>query len=180
MKEIKFKKWKILSGVIFFVFMLTVSISFLLTPDRFIRNAFMTAEHIQTIGIMGLVYFSTLLFSLVKLLTRKYAILITDEFLVDNSRYESLGKIRWADISNIQRLQKRSIELNLNQGMLKTSNRNLLKRFLNFMHNWKYNKSIVISSALLECGINELYEVISEAHKESLKLKTTPNSKHKI
>ncbi|WAC02902.1 hypothetical protein N7U66_04985 [Lacinutrix neustonica] len=137
----------------------------------------MKAEYIQIIGIIGIAYFSTLLYSFLRILPRKYAILISDDFLIDNSKYESLGKIRWCDISEIQRFKKNNIELTLNKTVFKTKKRNLLKRFLTFMHNWNYKKNILISSALIDCNLEELFETISVAYeKTDSNKKTTHNT----
>lgn len=160
-KEIKFKKNRIFLGILLFSLMFSVSIYFLINPEIFLRNVFMRVEHIQTIGI---VYFSVLLYSFLKILPRKYAIQITDDFLIDNSKYESLGKIKWKDISEIQKLKKRNIELILIKDMPKI---NLLKKFLSIMHNWNYKKSILISSALIDCSIDDLFETISVNHKNN-------------
>jgi hypothetical protein len=73
----------------------------------------MKEEHIQIIGIIGFVYFPLLIFSFLKIIKRKYAILITEEFIIDNSKYESIGNIEWKSISEIKRLKKKSIELNI-------------------------------------------------------------------
>jgi len=163
-KEIKFKKNRILSGLLFFGLMLFTSISFLVNPEIFLRNVFMKVEYIQILGIIGIVYYSILIFSFSKIIRTKNAILITKGFLVDNSKYESLGKIKWKDIHKIQRINKRCIELSLNKTILKTKKRNLLKIFLIFMHNGNYKKSIIISSALLDCSTEELFEAISLAY----------------
>ena len=172
-KEIKFRKGrrgKILLGIIFFALFLILSFSFLLNSDIYIRNIFMTGKGIQVIGIIGIIYYSSLLYSFFKISLRKHAILITEDFLIDNSKYESLGKIKWRDISKIQRFKKNNIELFLNTNAFKSEKSNLLKRILRFMHNWNYKKSILISNSLLDCSIEELFEIISVAH-EKYKLK---------
>ena len=166
-KKIKFKKNRILLGILFFSLMLFASIWFLINPEIFLRNVFMKAEFIQTMGIIGIVYFPVILFSFFKIISRKYAIVITDDFIIDNSKYESLGKIKWKDISEIQRFKKKNIELILNKTIFKTKRRNLLKRFLTFMHNWNYKKSILISSALMDCSIEELFETISLVYEQN-------------
>ncbi|GER59129.1 hypothetical protein ULMA_12370 [Patiriisocius marinus] len=122
----------------------------------------MKEEHILIIGTIGFVYFPLLIFSFLKIIKRKYAILITDEFLIDNSKFESIGSIEWKSISNIKRLKKKSIELDIIKSVLQKRKMNLLEKFFAFMHNWNYKESIIISSALIDCSIEELYETISE------------------
>jgi len=165
--EIKFKKSRIFLAAIFVTAMFATSISFLLTPEIYLRNVFSTVRKIQIIGTIIFIYSSALLYSLVRISTRKYAIRITDEFLIDNSKYESLGEIKWKDIFKIQRLKKNNIEVFLNPTVFKTKKSNLLKRFLRFMHNWNYKKSILISSAALDCSIEELFKIISTAYKNN-------------
>ena len=126
----------------------------------------MKAEYIQLIGLVSLVFNSALLYSFLKILPREYAIIITDDFLIDNSKYDSIGKINWKGISKIQRLKKRNIELFLDKNILRNKKRNWLKKFIAFMTNWNYKKSILISSALLDCSFEELFESIIDAHKD--------------
>ncbi|WCO03577.1 STM3941 family protein [Psychroserpens ponticola] len=164
-KEIKFKKNRILLGILFFSLMLFASIWFLANPELFLRNVFMKEKHIQTIGIIGVIYFSALLFSFFKILRKKYAIQITDDFLIDNSKYESLGKVKWRDITKIQRLKKRSIEVFVKRDIHKTRKRNLLSKFLAIMNNRNYKESIIISSALTDISIEDLFEGITSTYK---------------
>jgi len=164
-KEIKFKKNRILLGILFFSLMLFASICFLINPELFLRNVFMKVRHVQLIGVIGIIFFSSLLFSFFKIIRRKYAIQITDDFLIDNSKYESFGKIKWSDITKIQRLKKTSIEIFIKRDLYKTKKINLLKKFLRFMSNWNYKKSIIISSALTDSSIEVLFEEITNAYR---------------
>jgi hypothetical protein len=168
-KEYKFNKERILLGVFFLLLMLFFSFNFLLEPDKFITNVFTKKEKFQIFGIIGVFLFSASIFSSLKILKRKYAIQITDEFLIDNSKYESFGKIEWKNISKIQRIEKYSIELFLNESVFKDRKINLIKKFLLFMYNWNYKKSIIISSAVLNCSVEELYKEINLAHKKNKK-----------
>lgn len=164
-KEIKFRKEKILFGITFSLIMFLISLSFLIKPELFIRNQFRTVLYIQIFGVIGTVYFLTLLYSFIKLLNRKFAIRITENFLIDNSRYESLGKIEWNKISHIRRVSKNCIELFLDESIYQKSKKNLLGNFLRFMNNWNYNERVIISSALLQdCSIEELYQDINRAY----------------
>lgn len=137
------------------------SINLVIKPELFIRNIFMKAEHIQIIGLVSILYYLIHLYSFFKILPRKYAILITDDFLIDNSKYESIGEIRWSSITKIQRFKKRNVEVFLKSDLFKTDKRNLLKKFLTASHNWNYKKSILISSALTESNIEDLYEELT-------------------
>jgi hypothetical protein len=134
----------------------------------------MKTGYIQILGIIGVLYFSPLFYSFLKLFSRKNAIKITDEYLIDYSKYESFGKIEWKNISKIQRLKKESIELFINKSFFQNRKMNLLEKFLVLMHNWSYKRSIIISSALIDCNIEELYEDITIAYEKHKK--TTHNS----
>ena len=160
-KEFKFNKKRVLLGILIMLVLLLISFFFLLKPEPFIRNVFMKAEHIQILGVIGIVFFLSLFYSFLKLIPREYAIQITDEFLLDNSKYESYGKIEWKDISKIQRLKENSIELTISKAVLKNRKTNLLKKFLRFMQNWNCNNRIIISSALLDCSIEDLFETVT-------------------
>ena len=172
--EIKFRKERITLGIIISLLLLTFSVYFILKPEIFIRNVFMKILHIQILGIIGIVLFSALFFSILKLYSKKYALCITEEFIFDNSRYESLGKIEWQNISKIERIKKKSIEIFVNESVFQNKKLNLIKKFLMFMGNWNYKKSIIISSTFLDCSIEELYENITKTY-QSYK-KTTHNS----
>ena len=165
--RIKFKKERITLGILFISLMLISSICFLIVPEKFIRNVFMKIEHIQIVGVLGILYFSTLLYSFLAILPRKYAIIISDDFLIDNSKYESLGKIKWTDISGIKRFKKRNIEISLKVDLYSSEKRSLLKKFLTFMHNWNNNNRILISSAITDSNIEALYEEIKNAYRTS-------------
>ncbi|MFT7250866.1 MAG: hypothetical protein ACI9FW_000583 [Flavobacterium sp.] len=164
-KDYKFDKKRILLGVFISICMIMFSILFLLKPEVFIRNIFMQTELIQILGITGLAYFLAIFYSVIKLFPRKYAIQITDEFLLDNSKYESLGKIRWQNISKIERIKKKGIQIFVNESVFQNVKLNILEKFLLFMGNWNYKKSIIISSAFIDCNIEELYENIILAYK---------------
>lgn len=169
-KEYKFNKKRILLAIFVLLLMLLLSIYFLLEPEKFIKKTFSKKEQIQVltiIGIIGFFLYSASIFSLLKILPRKYAIQITDEFLIDNSKYESFGKIEWKNISKTQRIKKYSIELLLNESIFNERKNNLLKKFLLFMGNWNYKKSIIISSSILDCNVEELYKEINLAHKKN-------------
>lgn len=127
----------------------------------------MKKEYIFSLGIIGIIYNSVAFFSLLKLFSRKEAIVFTDKYLIDHSRYESLGEIEWKEITKIERLKKYSIEVTLRKNYLSHRKIKLIKKFLLYMHNWNYNKSIIISSALLDCGTNDLFNLMTEAYENS-------------
>lgn len=165
-QEIKFKKWRILLGVAVLLFLLTVSISFILAPENFLRNKYSSTVYIQIIGVFMAVFSVSQIVSYVLILNRTNAIIITDKCLIDRSKYESLGEINWSDISKISRLKKNTIQVHLSEAYLKRNSMNPYKVFLRMMTNWNYKGSIIISSTFLHIGIDELYMVISNTHKK--------------
>ncbi len=169
-KEIKFKKSRIVFGLLFSVLMLSFSIWFIVDPEIFIRNFLMEMWHIQLIGIIGVIFFTTLLYSFIKIYNRKWALRITNDYFIDNTKYEAIGKTLWENVEKIQRKKKYTLEIFLKENITSYTNQNLVQKFLLFMQNWNYNKSILISSALLECDIEELEEMMSVAY-ENYKLK---------
>lgn len=149
------------------LFFLMVSISFILEPQNFLRNKYSTTVFIQIIGVFTAVFSASIVVSFALILNRKNAIIITDKCLIDKSKYESLGEINWSDISKISLLKKNSIQIHLSEAYLKRYRMNPYKVFLRIMTNWNYKGSIIISSALLNISIDELYKVISNTHKKN-------------
>ncbi len=164
---INFNKWRVLFGIIFCITMVGISIWLILEPNIFVRNVFMREWHIILLGVISTVYFLILFYSFLKLLSRPYGIIISEEYFIDNSRYEAVGKVSWNEISKIKRIKKTSIQIFFEKNLSKNVSSNLLKKFLLMMHNWDYKNSIVISSALLKCDINYLEQKIVQAYKKA-------------
>lgn len=162
-QKFEFKKSRVLFGILVFVLFLICSVWLFLEPEIFIRNQWMRIVHIQILGALGIFWFSLLICSYLLILPIKTAIVVTSDFLIDNSRFESLGKIRWTEISKIQRIKKQSIEISFKNLNLKSRKMPILKRILLYMTNWNHKSSIIISSALLNCSIEELEKSIRSA-----------------
>ncbi|VXB19607.1 conserved hypothetical protein [Flavobacterium sp. 9AF] len=174
--RINFNKKRIVFGILFIIVMLSISIWFILEPKIFIRNFLMKEWHITLLGIIAMMYFLALLYSFLNLVPRSYALIITEEFFIDNSKYETIGKIRWDEIYKIKRIKKNCIQIFLKKGIIQRVNNNLLKKFLRWSHNWDYKNSIIISSALLECDIDYLEKKIMQAYKKSKRAPNSPRS----
>ena len=168
-KKIKFRKVRILLGAFISLLLFLSSFYFLLKPEFFIRNVFTKVIIIQILGVIGMIYFLALFYSILNLFSRKYAIIITDEFLIDNSKYESFGKVEWNTILRIEKFKKKSIQIFVDENVIKNQKMNILENFLVLMHNWNYKRSIIISNALLDCSIEQLYEEIILAHEKHKK-----------
>lgn len=146
---ININKWRVLYGITFCIIMLGISIWFISEPKIFVRNVFMREWHIILLGVVVLISFLALLYSFLRIISKSYGIIITEEYFIDNSRYEAIGKIKWNEVSKIQRIKKTSIQIFLKKNLSERINNNLLKKFLFMMHNWDYKNSIIVSSALL-------------------------------
>jgi len=164
---IKINKLKVLYGIFFCIIMCSISSWFIVEPKIFIRNVFMREWHIVLIGVISFLYFAILLYSFIKIISKTYGVVVSDEFFIDNSKYESIGKVRWIEVSKIQRIKKTSLKIYFNKNKINRSNNNLLKKILQKMHNWEYKESIIISSALLNCDISYLQEMFEKAYKKT-------------
>lgn len=163
-KIIKFKKRKVLLGIVLFAFYFAIALYFILSPDEMMEHIHSENKKLVQIQFLIVSIFPFLiLHSFLRILFKKKAIIITKEYLIDNSKYESLGKIKWEDISKIKRVKKRNIQIFLNPRKIKT---NPLKTFTRFLTNWEYRNSILITDALLDCTIDELFVVISNTFNE--------------
>ena len=126
----------------------------------------MTAMHIQILGILNTVLCSQVLCSLITISTRKVALTITNDYLIDNSRFESLGKIYWNDITGIE---KYSLKISIKDSHLKNNKNNLLKRIVFDIQNLTNKGSIIISCGLLESNREEIYEAIMVAQGNAIR-----------
>jgi hypothetical protein len=164
-KIIKFKKRKVLLGIVFFAIYFAIVLYFIINPEGMMEHIHSKNKKIVQIPFLIVSVFPFLmLYSFLRILFRKKAIIITKEYLIDNSKYESIGKIKWKDISKIKRVKKNNIQIFLNPIRIKT---NPLKTFIRFIGpNCEFRKSILISDTLLDCSIEELYKTISKTYKE--------------
>ena len=167
-KIIKFKKYNVIRAILIFLFILMGGIWFVKDPDIFIRNRWMTAIHVQILGVLNIVLCGLVLCSLIAISTRKVALIITSEYLIDNSRFESLGKIYWNEITGIEKTKKYSLKISIKDSQSKNKKNNLLKRIVFNIQNSTNRGSIIISSGLLDCDREEIYETMSIAHENSI------------
>ena len=170
-KIIKFKKRKVLLGIVLFALYFAIALYFILSPDGMMEHIHSENKKLVQIPFLIVSIFPFLmLHSFLRILFRTKAIIITKEYLIDNSKYESIGKIKWEDISKIKRVKKRNIQIFLNPRKIKT---NSLKTFTRFLTNWEYRDSILITDALLDCTIYELYILLKKS-KNNNERTTTP------
>ncbi len=102
---------------------------------------------------------------LLKAFDKKKGIVVTEDYLIENSKYESIGKIMWEDISSIKiktiysgsylELDIVNLPKNIQKKQL-----NFLQRTLIPLNSWSYKKSIIINNRTLDCTQKELEELI--------------------
>ena len=101
-----FNRRKIVLGVLFFMTCVFISILFIIKPNAFVRNFLMKEYLIQILGIITLIYNLTMLiWFIVLLFQKKEGFVVTDAYLIDNSKFVSLGKIFLNDVSEIRRIK---------------------------------------------------------------------------
>jgi len=160
-EKFKFNRNRVVFGIVFNLLMLIFSIWFVKNPDIFIRNQWMKAEHIKAFGAISTIYFILSLYSFILIYPKDIGIIIGKDYFIDHTRYKALGRVKWSEIDSIQKIKKSSLEIIFKESMFKNRNVNFFSRALFFIHNGNINQSIVISSALLNCSIEELYKSIN-------------------
>jgi hypothetical protein len=168
-----FNKKRVGFGVAVFAVLNVVSICFIIYPEIFIRNFLMKKEAIQIVGFLSFIYSLLMFYSfLVLLFRKKEAFIISEDYLVDNSKFESVGKVYFSEIMKVKRLNKNSLEITLKAPIFNSKKLNFIKKVICMLNNWNYKNSIIISSALLDCDIKSLEKDVLEAW-ESYKVAST-------
>ncbi|WP_298892417.1 STM3941 family protein [uncultured Psychroserpens sp.] len=161
MISFRYNKKRIGFGLVFFILFNIIGIWFIVEPEIFIRNFLMKEEHIKLIGILLFFYSLFMLCSFILLLNKKEAFIISDNYLIDNSRYESIGKIYFNEIHDVKRVKKYSLKIVLKESIFKIKKLNILQKILLMVNNWNSKNSIIVSSALMNCEIDVLEASIS-------------------
>ena len=115
---------------------------------------------LRIIGVFYSFYFIAITYSLFKIYSRKYAFIIANDFFIDNSRYESFGKIQWININEVRTIKKNLIQFKLSKDVTGNNNLNLFQKFLSFMNNWNYKDDIIISTTFTQINRDELLDEI--------------------
>ena len=173
MKEIiiKLSKKKLILLLLAGVGFTTISILFILYPERFLSFIFFSERLIRNIGYIGGLFFgilSILLF--IKLFDKKPGLIIDKEGVTDNTNSSSVGLIRWSEITGITTKKIASTQFILLQvknpeeyiskaGRLKKLS---LRQNLN-----SYGTPITLTSVGLNCTFSELERLILESYNQS-------------
>jgi hypothetical protein len=172
---IKLKKSKIINNIIAFLIFFFISCYMFLHPDFFVSKIFKNIYFIKIIGFLVIFISLILLISYtIKLFDNKVGLIITDEFIIDNSVFESVGKIYWYDIKNIK-LEEKYVCLNITKKFEKDyiKRLNLLKKIIIIVKKRNYKSSIMISSVNLDCSNEELVDFINKEFKKYKEKKRT-------
>jgi hypothetical protein len=161
MISFEYNKKRIWFGLMFFVLFNVIGIWLIVEPEIFIRNFLMKEEHIKLIGVLLSLYSLFMLCSFILLLfNKKEAFVVSDNYLIDNSRYESIGKIYFNEIHKIKRIKKNSLKIVLKESVFKIRKLNILQKILLMINNWNCKNNIIVSSALMNCEIDTLESTI--------------------
>ena len=153
------------------LFMNMTSIWFIREPEIFIRNFLMKKEHIQIFGYIVLISSLFITFAYIVLLFRnREALIISDNYLIDNSKFESIGKIDFNEITSIKKFKKHNVEIGLKHSVLKSKKLNFLQKIVFLLNNWYSQRySIRITCAhILNCDRDKLYELLKKAINKSI------------
>lgn len=154
-------------GICFFIIAVFFSVWMINKPENFVRNFLLIKEHVQVIGFFLFIYGTLMLYSFIQLFFFKSeAFSISEDCLVDNSRYESLGVIHFKEIEKVERIKKHSLKLVLKSSINETRKIHFFKKVVFIANNWSFGNSVIVSSALLDCDIDHLEKVIITALKK--------------
>lgn len=99
------------------------------------------------------------------------AVIITDEYLIDNTKYHSFGKIPWDKITSVSVIKhnngKESIELFLSIEFSEELKLDILKKILLWFDNYGDKSKIVLRSTFLNINMEELKKNIISTFKKN-------------
>jgi hypothetical protein len=130
-------------------------------------NVFMKDYHVLIIGYSCGLLSALKVVSILLMINRKIAIVVSDEYIIDNSSFESLGKIYWSEVIGVQVKARGNLKIEVSNINLKLKKKAFLHKILLHIHNLDYRNSVVISSALLSCTFEEFEKSILTAFKNS-------------
>lgn len=162
-QEFDFEKKKLFKAIIVFSVFLLISVLMVAKPDFFLTNKFISKYHITFLGF-GCGLLSTFyILSILLIVNRKTAIVVTKSYIIDQCRYESLGKIYWSEIKEIKTVKRGDLRLYFKDLNLNDRKISFFKKLLLFIANIEYKNSVIISSVWLKCSNEELEMSIRKA-----------------
>jgi len=178
-KTIKLNRKGLFINIVLLVIANVITFYMILNSEKFVSTFFRNKEFIFVVGILGFIYFLILLIArCFILINTEDAFIINEKFMVDNTTYESLGKIKWDDIQSIETKNtfnnNKYIEIKMKSGyrFLEAHKLNFFQRILIFMKNWNYKSTIIISHKFLKIKFQDLESIINKCFEEYEKNKT--------
>jgi|GEM_PF-1028442 len=162
-QEFEFEKKKLFKAIIVSSVFLFISVLFVAKPEFFLMNKFIKEYHIITLGIACGLLSTLLILSILLIVNRKTAIVVTENYIIDQCRYESFGKIYWTEIQEIKTVKRGDLKLQFKDLNLKGRRMSYFKRLLLIIANTEYKNSIIISSIWLKWSKEELETSIRTA-----------------
>ena len=167
-----FDRKRIVLAIIVLVAFAGISVWFIKEPEKFIRNVFMKKFHVQLLGYLS--FTSTLIMTsayLVLLFRRKTALIIADNYLIDNTKFDSVGRIDFDEIISVQKLNKYNVEIGLKESVLESKKMNVLQKIIYLLTNWYWQRySIRITCVhIRDCNRDKLYRLLKTAISQSKK-----------
>ncbi|SHG41410.1 STM3941 family protein [Chryseobacterium vrystaatense] len=165
-KVIKSSNKKFLLSIIGSLIFTILGVAFIIVPHVFITHLINNIALIRVIGILSVLFFCFVLFTMIKkrLLDKNIGIIVNEEGIIDNSSFVGVGFIKWEDIISIEKSNVASTNfllikvknpeyyINISTGALKS-------KLLN--GNYKsYGTPISISSNFISCSFTQLEEII--------------------
>lgn len=163
-------KEKISSQILFLIFLFILSLFLIYSPEFFVSKFVSNSTFIFIVGILCFISsFLMIIGRFILLFGDKKGICITELGIEDYSNYESLGLIKWEDISGIKTIEIYSgnfLEIEIKNKRSYLQNLNYFQTILVYLCNWKPNKIVNLSTRTLDCNFNELESQVMEYYKK--------------
>lgn len=174
-REYKFKNVRIVFAVsIALLFILGVFVYFFeyIFPKEVIVNSDPTFIILVIILFFSGCFIMLKIIELFILLLKKTpAIIVTDKYIIDNSRYYSYGKIPWNKIENLNLITtpsgKKYIELHLEREFYTSIKLNMLKKIMLWFDHYGNKSTIYLRKTFVNCNMEEIYIVYND-YKENV------------
>src|SRR5690554_2783647 len=98
----KVNKKRLFINLLLLIIAWVLAFSLIINPKFFISTIFKNETIIIVSGILGFLYFTCILISrFIFLFKSQIAIQVQNDFFIDNSSYESVGKVYWENVKDI-------------------------------------------------------------------------------
>jgi len=171
-KPIKFyfDRKRIVLAIIILVAFGGISVWFIKEPEKFIRNVFMKKIHVQLLGYLSFIFTLIMIGAyLVLLFRRKTALIIADNYLIDNTKFDSVGRIDFSEITSVRKFKKYNVEIGLKESVFQLKKMNIFQKIVFLLTNWYWQRySIRITCVhIRNCNRDQLYDLLTKAINKS-------------